>query len=297
MSSVSAESSVRTPFSEEAVSNVEIVANMNANVHSMLRYGKGIGYAASANEVIAFGEGHCGDYTYLLMREISKLNFESRIVGVRSRYKNAAHSRLEVKIEGKWFTFDPTLNIYYPHSTQEMIDNPDLSEDIIGEPSFQSPYIDKAFFSSPKLIEYLYDADLRDKNIVTNSTIETQTTFYEGYGTDNLMDGIIATFSASNTYELPQSLTFILNDSSSFYRIKIKWYSPEISGKSFKIDYWDEGNKMHELIRETDYSDPEGDGVYEKVFSESITATKLKFTLLDAYEQSRLLIRDFMIFE
>lgn len=278
----------------ESVSEVQ---SINSQVHNMISYGPGLPGGESAQELLAYGEGNCGDYTYLMMRELRKKGYTCRIVGMISFYKNAVHSRIEVKINGKWYTFDPTFNIYYPNSTQEIIDNPDLFYDMVGTPSPQSAYNEIEFFRVPKYLEYIYNCDARDKNIVIGSNITSNTTFVSGYGLDKLADNNDITFAASQTFDLPQSFTINLSQPTDFYRMKINWYLPSISGKSFTIEYLDNNNQYQELVKETNYVDPENEGVYEKVLSQSITTTKIRFTLLDAYTQSRIVIREFKLFE
>lgn len=277
--------------------SVEQVKTINTQIHNLISYGVGLPGSESAQELLAYGEGHCGDYSYLMIRELRKQGYIARIVGVRSSYKNAAHSRVEVRINGKWYLFDPTNNVYFPNSTLELVDNPSLVRNMVGTPKVRTAYNDIEFFNNPQYIECIYDTDSRDKNLVIGSTITSNTSFTSGYGLDKLADNSDITFAASQTYSFPQSFTIDFSQPKDIYRIKIKWYLPEISGKSFLIEYLDENNQYQELIRENDYVDKENDGVYEHVFRNDIHTSKIRFTLIESYGQSRILIREFKIFQ
>ncbi|HHY71901.1 MAG TPA: hypothetical protein GX497_01455 [Bacillus bacterium] len=276
---------------------LEFVIKLNDKVHHMLIYGPGLDGDESAQELLDYGEGHCGDFNYLLIRDLLMNGFEARSVGIDSGYNNASHSRVEVKIGGSWYTFDPTYNTYFPHSTEDMISNPELISDMVGVPNEHSFYNDIEFFKSPQKIYYEYNMDYRDRNLVKESKISSTTSFYDGYGVDQLADGIYDTYTGAQSYQLPQSLNIDFGKPQDFYRIKIKWYTPQTSGTSFLIEYMDENSKYKELIREIDYKDPENDGVYEKVLSKPVTSKNVRFTLFDANKEKRILIREFMIFQ
>ena len=284
-------------YHNESEYRLRIAAAINNRIQKSIIYGTGLPGGESAQELLAYGEGHCGDYSYLMLRELKKQGYTARIVGVRSAYKNAAHSRVEVKINGKWYTFDPTYGIYYPNSIQEILDNPDLIYDMVGTPSVHSAYNRIEFFRVPQYMSYNWDIDDRDKNIVIGSTITSNTDFTSGNELDKLADNNDITYAAALTYNLPQSFIVDFSQPEDFYRIKINWYLPEISGKSFLIEYLDENQQYKALVRETDYIDPENEGVYEKVFSQSIKTNKVRFTLLANYGQSRMLIKEFKLFE
>lgn len=286
-------------FALESDEKIEFIKTTNTKIHNSIKYGPGLPGPQNEKELLAYGEGHCGDYSYLLARELKKYGFNTRIVGIRSSYKNAAHSRVEVKINGKWNVLDPTFNIFFPNSIQELIDNPDLVDFMQGIPSTTSAYNDKDFFRNAKYIEYVYDIDGIDKNIATLGTITSETDFsILNYELSKMIDQNYITFSAANTYTLPQSFTIEFDGIQEFYRIKIAWYSNTIYGQDFSIEFLDPSdNQFKQLINEVNYIDSDNDGVYEYILQDSIKTNKVRFNLLKAYGQSRTLIREFMIFE
>ncbi|MGD9807401.1 MAG: beta-propeller fold lactonase family protein [Deferribacterales bacterium] len=102
--------------------------SLNKKVNQTIIYGTGKDFREDlingkdyASLIKELGSGHCGYYTYLLMREI-KSNNEWRGYDIKT-YDNRVHSVIEVNIGGKWLTFDPTLGIYYDKSINELISN------------------------------------------------------------------------------------------------------------------------------------------------------------------------------
>lgn len=279
------------------VDDMKVVKEINDRIHKSISYGIGTGQSSSSKEVLEYGEGHCGDYAYLMVKELRKKGYEARMVGIASSYYDGMHTRVEVKIDDKWYIFDPTFNIAFPNSTMEIIKKPDLIKLMEGIPSDESKYNKEEFFKGVQLIEYTYDIDNRDNNLSKVAKVKSDLEFEEGYEANKSLDQDSITFTAANSYVLPQSMKYTFEQEYKIYRIKIKWYSPEISGKSFKIEYMNEKGQYKTICNEKNYVDPQGDGVYEYILSKPITTKEIRFTLEEAYEQSRILIREFMIFE
>lgn len=290
----------KNEFAVSAEEDLKKIVEINQMVHNSLRYGAGLS-GASAKEVLKYGEGNCGDFTYLMLRELQIKGIVSRVVGVRSSYNNAIHSRIEVKVGGKWYTFDPTYGVYYPYSVQEMIENPDLAEEMQGFTEEYSIYMDKEFFKNAVYLEYHYTADRRDKNIVTLKNevkISSDAIFSPNNGLEMALDNNYNTFAASNVFNQPQSFTLEFGSLQEIYRVKIKWLSFEEAGSSFLLEYFDDStNSYKKILEENNYVDPSGDNVYEYILKENVVTKKVKFTINDTHGQKRILIREFMLFE
>lgn len=285
-------------LSAKTLEKIDIVYSINKKVHESIKYGGGLEGGPSAKQVLAYGEGHCGDFTYLMLRELRKIGIKARIVGVRSAYKDAGHSVVEVQINGNWYIFDPTLNVYYLNDIQELIDKPDLVENMYGTPSLLTVYTTKDFFANAIRIIYEYSTDYRDTNISSIAAIVSETDFVTGYELEKMVDNDKKTFAAASSFSLPQSFTLNFESIQEFGRVKIEWYSNTIYGQDFVIEYFElSNNKFKKIVEETNYVDSNNDGIYEHILQESIKTNKVRFTLVNSYEQSRLLIREFMLFE
>ncbi|AQS60350.1 stalk domain-containing protein [Desulforamulus ferrireducens] len=279
--------------------SIEDVISINKFVNGLLKYGKGLGGQVPAKELISYGEGHCGDFCYLMMRELAKKGIEARIVGVTSTFKNANHSRVEVKIDGKWYTFDPTFNVYYNYSIQEMIDNPELSKTVVGNFDKSNSYMSPLFFKNASSILYYYDIDNRDHKIIGEGTeILSNVNYLTNYELDKAFDGDIKTYAVPNSYGFPQVIEIKFDKQQQFYRLKIFWESLENSGKNFSIEYYDQQqDKYKVLVERKNCSNFTSEHIFEYVSEKEIKTNMIKIVVHDTFGQPRFLIREVMLFE
>lgn len=278
------------------------VAEINNKVHYSLIYGLGT-MGLPAKELLESGVGHCGDYVYLMMRELMGKGYKFRAVGLSSSYMYAAHANIEVCILGKWYTFDPTNNIYYKYSTEELITNPDLTHKRIGKYDSSNAYLQKEFYKNTYNLYYEYNtADLRDKNLALLSEgviIKDSDKFVQPeHGLEIALAPMSYGYAAAESYILPQSFTLDFISIKEIYRGVIVWYDEQNYGKHFKLEYLDsDTNEYKSLVEEKNYVNNTGSYEYRFVLKKPIITTKIKFTLFDAHGQQRILLRNLMLFE
>lgn len=288
----------------KGIKSLEDVVNINDKVHNLLRYGEGILGSETARDLLAYGEGHCGDYSYLLYRELLKKEYFSRTVDITSTYHGSIHSLVEVRIGDKWYTFDPTYNLYYPNNVQELVENPELVDEKVCKVKVNSYYTHKEFFANPTNINYIYNYDFRDNNVASLNTgvkVESKTEFIEPfYGIEIALNdnSPFEGYAAGLNYVLPQHFTLDFGSTKEIYRGKIIWFNEEELPKKFRIEYYDEYSKEYELLlREDKYNNSKRNNIYEFVLSKPIETQKVRFVLEDTYSQKRILIRKIMLFK
>ena len=105
---------------QQALPTVQEVQEINQYVNGLISYGVGPqveGRNPCEREILGAGEGHCGMYAYLFVKELSRHGYdEAMVYDISSAYLGTAtanHSVVSVETqEGSW-VFDPTYGIYY----------------------------------------------------------------------------------------------------------------------------------------------------------------------------------------
>lgn len=282
---------------------IDMISKFNEDVSKVIKYGVGKG-DVPAEDVLAYGKGQCGDYCYLLFRKLIQNKIEARIVDITSSYKNAIHSLVEVNISDKWYTFDPTYGIYYENSIQELIDNPTLIENMVGEPLDKTAYIEENFFFNPIEVKYIYDIDYRDKNIASKDNNTKIILNNKNIDNDSDLLNVFEVNSGEKYYDFynkdlaQQILEVQFNKEQEFYRIKAKFESNENMAKKFQLEYHDIEDDTYKIIsKEDNYNKLFMDNIYEIILKNPIKTDRIRFTLNETYSGNNFYIRNFWVFK
>jgi len=132
----------------------EIAATV-ARVGTSIRYGTGTPEAEFNDEIVRRGEGHCGHYAAMLLREFLKLGYRGEIVSVTT-YNHRMHSLVQIrrKSDGKKILADATTGLVYAHSVEEIVGTPSLCREKTGR-SRVPGYSGIDFWESVKSVTYL----------------------------------------------------------------------------------------------------------------------------------------------
>ena len=116
--------SVEIRENDSASSIEEKLKEINCYVNSLLTYGSGPLYEdrnPNEQELLKYGEGHCGEYAYLLTKYLIQKQIECKTADI-TMYELGGHSVVEVKWKGHYFVLDPTLNLYYKGSLSDIVE-------------------------------------------------------------------------------------------------------------------------------------------------------------------------------
>lgn len=269
--------------------SLEELKELNKKVHTTIKYGNGKDFGIEqlngkdyAELIKSFGNGHCGHYTYLLMREITANN-QWRGYDIKT-IDNRIHSVIEVNINNKWITFDPTLGIYYNKSVHSLIndDIKKMSFDVCKEVSSSfKGYCGESFFKAIKEFKMYYSFEGYEHNKLTKNNILQGVSVgeIEGYDTTKLYDEDRNSYFSSNG----NSLEFKLKKLQS-YRIELESYryydeiqNKEIilSPKSIKVELF----KNDKIIDTYELEILEAKLLNKIYFNETLEIDKIKLTI------------------
>lgn len=140
---------------------VQEADEINRHVNRLISYGVGPqieGRNPCEREILKAGEGHCGMYAYLFVKELSRRGYDHAVVyDIRSTYRGsntADHSVVEVETEDGLFVYDPTYGIYYQTDLETLTNCDNIEVYACGEPSEESYYLTDRFFSEIERISY-----------------------------------------------------------------------------------------------------------------------------------------------
>jgi len=183
------------------------IIQMNKKIHNLIKYGNGKNYYESIKngadyrkEILKTRNGHCGNYIYLLYREL-KGRIPWRGYDLKT-WDNRIHSVLEIKIKNKWKTFDPTLGIWYNYSLYELIENSskidkNICKNVVNK--FKG-YCGSNFFGAiSKFRSYITFEDYEPNKFNKENIISIKADGeIKGYTTKALYDGNRNTYFSSN---------------------------------------------------------------------------------------------------
>ena len=221
---LSAELGESTAYATDTkIPTVDDVQKINKYVNGLISYGAGPqveGRAATEDEILAAGEGHCGMYAYLLVKELSRNGYyKASTYGVNSSYigeSTANHSVVEVETTEGPYVFDPTYGIYYTTDMETLLscDNAELYA--VGEPSEETYYLTSRFFAEAKsLTVYIDGRDFSDLNVLNwcNGTVLSSVSVQPTSSQNIVYDEEIA----------PNSIVCTFEDAVEFYRFRISF--------------------------------------------------------------------------
>lgn len=139
---------------QQALPTLQEVQEINQYVNGLISYGVGPqveGRNPCEREILDAGEGHCGMYAYLFVKELSRHGYdEAMAYDISSTYcgtETAQHSVVSVVTQEGNYVFDPTYGIYYQTDINTLIDCGHAEDFAVGETYSESFYLTNRFFS------------------------------------------------------------------------------------------------------------------------------------------------------
>lgn len=196
--------------------STEEVAELCRYVNSLLSYGNGPRVRGNRNpteqEILAYGEGHCGQFAYLFVKELSRRGVtDATVYGMVSRYydnRSANHAVVEVETAEGLRVFDPTFGGWYLTDIRSLLTGENISEYAQGFESATAYYVTERFWKEVYSVSVItdqrntYDTQLTGRNTVCATGLRSRVSYVKR---DPKMDDRMITVS----FRYPQS----------FYRI------------------------------------------------------------------------------
>ena len=198
-------------------SAIESIFVLNREISNTIAYGVGPVFEnrnPTEEEILTYGEGHCGMYAYLFAKQLSMQGIESHTVDIR-RFDGAAHSVVEVDIDGKVYTFDPTLGVYYQAGVKDLVDNPNFELLKMGNPVRLPEYASATFWSGVRQLVYYSDVrDFYDRDLLKCSSYS----IYSNCSLAETENEMVASLENEESF-----VQIEFERPCSFYRIKFYW--------------------------------------------------------------------------
>ncbi|AIL12333.1 hypothetical protein IM40_00460 [Candidatus Paracaedimonas acanthamoebae] len=150
-------SSFFSNFTISHASLVDLVLRENAECHKTMKKGMGYDHPVSTEEMKAY-PGHCGNFCIVLRDALQSKNIISTLINVYTS-DSAKHTIIETCVTedenpSKYTVCDPFLGIAYKHSFIELLNNPGLAEEYVGEKPTAQYYYGPIFFKGVTVCEY-----------------------------------------------------------------------------------------------------------------------------------------------
>lgn len=192
-------------------------------VNSLLVYGLGPevnGGNPDEEELLEYGEGHCGSYAYLLNKYLAMKGIECQTVDITSR-NQGGHSIVEVHVNGNYFVLDPTLNLLYKSNIQNLVNNGIVYS---GELYIEYGWGDNYFLKNAYNIKYYMDVcDAYDFDVLKKLRYKIKSNLQEKH----MPVGMNAEMKECDKL----FMTFEFEEPIEFYRIKLWFGQDGFNGK------------------------------------------------------------------
>lgn len=135
---------------------LDLFKNITKEIHNSINYGVGSKEAFFNDEIVEYGEGHCGHLSLMLARKLISLDYSFEIITIAT-YNRRDHSMVQVKSrnnDNNYFLLDPTTNLVYMHSVEDILKNPELSKNVL-EKGVHESYSNIDFWSSVRQLQYI----------------------------------------------------------------------------------------------------------------------------------------------
>jgi len=258
------------------------------SVHNSFKYGVGTMKAEFNDEIVKYGEGHCGHYSWMLLREFIKKGYEGEIVSIITyNHRNHAMVEIERKSDKKKILVDATTNLVYSYGVEDILKKPSLSQDRIGQSTSPS-YSDIDFWNSVKILRYYpYIGYLTVNNIKSITTKEAKVFYPKPNGIESAFDNKYNTYTATKMNQADNIVFSVdFKKENRLSSIVIEPYSNGIYPSKIKLYC---NNKI--IVNKT-IKPKRGMLIINLVEPEQQYCKKLKFNFSDFQGQNRLLIRD-----
>ncbi len=103
---------------------------LTQEVNGLIQYGQCPSFL-DEESILELGYGQCGNYVALLSPRLTKLGITGRTISNWATSGNA-HAVIEATWNNNRLVLDPTLGVIYPHSYLDLLQNPQLANDMLG---------------------------------------------------------------------------------------------------------------------------------------------------------------------
>lgn len=282
-------------FNLNTKTKLEFLIKVNEKMHKSFEYGQGLPGYPTLEETMEFGNGHCGLYTTYFTEEIKKAGYKAVIWDIKSGLDAnpdnlLIHSIVEVNINDKIYTFDPTLGIYYKKSLSQLTNS--NSDQYIGKIDnnkltiYSTPYFWSNISSTinHNNLNYYQDNKLQNGefSINSNSTFFTRPNDFNSCIDDFIIDNYCATEVQNNNVIL--NINFMA--STPLQRFYFIWYDDKNYPRTIKI-FDNQNNTM--ILNITNYRNTTG--TLNQWLNSEIKTNSIKIVFDDFAGQNRLLLR------
>lgn len=258
------------------------------------RAGTGVDTSEGLESLLKSQEGHCGHFVYMFGRRLTHLGYPFRIYGTRTSVE-LGHALVEVNVRNKWYLFDPSNGVYYPHSYHDMLGSPARVEDRVGDVSeLYSAYSRPSFFANITRYYSFTDLDRYETDVALKAELCSSSEFYPNHGPENALDGDATDdYVAAVENSFPNTFAIKLRRQEKIYRISITWFDGQNYASDFEIHAVIDG-RYEEVFVEKHYTT--GRIKDQIILDEPITTDAVKLVVHGAKGQKRLLLRQFQLF-
>ena len=75
---------------------LDLFQQLTTKIHKSINYGVGSNNTFFDDEIIKYGEGHCGHLSWMLVRKLINYGYDSEIISITT-YNGRNHSMVQVK--------------------------------------------------------------------------------------------------------------------------------------------------------------------------------------------------------
>lgn len=276
-------------FAFDKVDEYKLMKSLVVKVHNSISIGNGNNRCVFNDEIIRYGEGHCGHFAKILVRELLKYGYDSEIVSIIT-YNKRNHAMVQVKLKnGKKILLDALSNIVYKYSIEEILLNTKLSQDKYFQNGNIKNYSNLSFFNTIKTLQFIpYIGTYILKNI-NNINVDDKLFFKKPNDIMSSFDYSYNTYSATKinaSEKINLNIKFKDKDRISsivIYPYSINDYPAKIKLNCDDITVFDQDIKLKR-------------GMIVINFYANNKCNDLNFEFSDFKGQNRLLLRDIYIY-
>lgn len=247
------ESNYEALTSEPAFQKIYNYARKVSDLYSKI--GPGLPLNAGIDRLLEADEGNCAQHAYLFARYVAQAGYEYNIFGLY-HFSGLNHILVDVKYKGHTFAFDPTNGIYYDSSVRQILTDPTLVKTKFGQPKKDSAiYTTSYFFIGINKVEINRNLNYAEPNLLLqqdNYEVESSDLFLPPNDLSGAIDDTTETYLAGIA-PLPNGFTIKFDNQVDFYRIYLKWYSPQDYATDFTISYGPDEKHLKELTHVKSY--------------------------------------------
>lgn len=168
--------------------------NVINKIHNILKNGEGYPDDLFIDELEKRREGHCGHFSLFFFRELIMHDYSVEIINITT-FDNRIHNVVQVKLKSsdRYIVVDPTSKIIYKNSIGELIANPSLSNNKIGNSEYEV-YTSESFWKNIKFIKFDTFIEMQPINKFRNIILNKEMFYESEIATSKIIDEDLNTY-------------------------------------------------------------------------------------------------------